>query len=295
MNEHIGKLGNDDNWWWKMATNDLFVPCLSNCYSSVSLKLLFPFQPGMGWFVFRVLRKQKKTPQRWVSWLRKFKQLNKASLKELPITDRFNSSSNLTRLIIHLSCWELNILKHQTLHTLLAGAAWHLWFSSHALGRDQSLHKHQLTFAWGKPWVLKCFIWNLLCHRNPERHFLSIHTLVLLLQFPFVSFRFSPKECTGNPFRAENQRLLPRRTQSVVKGAPLAISFRTSSSSPLRAASSNLFPRSTKDIFIHGNKYLLKAALKARKTNRQKAVRQRHFKSAVQLQPIWTHHLPIQN
>lgn len=53
-----------------------------------------------------------------------------------------------------------------------------------------------------------------------------------------------------------------RHTQSVVKGAPFAINVRTSSSSPLRAASSNLFPRSTKDIFIHGNKYLLKAALK---------------------------------
>lgn len=229
------------------------------------IKVFISFQTWDGLVCFQGFKETKKTPQRWVSRLRKFKQLNKAFLKELPITDRFNSSSNLTRVIVYLSCWELNISNHQTLHTLLAGEAWHLWFSSRALGRDQSLHKHQLTFAWGKPWFLKCFIWNLLCHRNPERHFLSIHTLVLLLQFPFVSFRFSPKECTGNLFRTENQRLLPRRTQSVVKGAPLAISFRTSSSSPLRAASSNLFPRSTKDIFIHGNKYLPKAALKARK------------------------------
>lgn len=37
-------------------------------------------------------------------------------------------------------------------------------------------------------------------------------------------------------------------TQSVVKGAPLAISIRTSSSCPDRAASSSFFPKSTKDI-----------------------------------------------
>lgn len=38
-------------------------------------------------------------------------------------------------------------------------------------------------------------------------------------------------------------------TQSVVKGAPLAISIRTSSSCPDRAASSSFFPKSTKDIY----------------------------------------------
>lgn len=37
-------------------------------------------------------------------------------------------------------------------------------------------------------------------------------------------------------------------TQSVVKGAPLAISDLTSSSCPLRAASNKRFPKSTSDI-----------------------------------------------
>lgn len=38
-------------------------------------------------------------------------------------------------------------------------------------------------------------------------------------------------------------------TQSVVKGAPDAMSMLTSSASPLRDASNNLFPRSTSDDF----------------------------------------------
>lgn len=47
----------------------------------------------------------------------------------------------------------------------------------------------------------------------------------------------------------------PGRTQSVVKGAPLAISSLTSSSWPWRAASRSLFPRSMSDIFIQGNSW----------------------------------------
>lgn len=42
-------------------------------------------------------------------------------------------------------------------------------------------------------------------------------------------------------------------TQSVVNGAPFAISVLTSSSWPFLAASSSLFPKSTRDILMHRN------------------------------------------
>lgn len=98
-------------------------------------------------------------------------------------------------------------------------------------------------------WLRGCFY---LFYWVIRLFYFTAPTSISILQHQRVQ-RISPRKPTFVPLR---------HTQSVVKGAPFAINVRTSSSSPLRAASSNLFPRSTKDIFIHGNKYLLKAALK---------------------------------
>lgn len=73
-----------------------------------------------------------------------------------------------------------------------------------------------------------------------------------MICFPFddCGFRFSGncvwREMYGDSLVSLSQICL---TQSVVKGAPLAIRFLTSSSWPLRAASSRRFPRSTSDIW----------------------------------------------
>lgn len=53
-------------------------------------------------------------------------------------------------------------------------------------------------------------------------------------------------------------------TQSVVKGAPLAISIRTSSSCPDRAASSSFLPKSTKDIYSYARE--LESALPSQRS-----------------------------